>query len=92
MQLGLIFSVCEVESTESGTATMLVLVNLFAPFYACGIMLIAWIAAGFWFFAVILGEPNKKRGEVEKDEKDDGRMTVLYVSYWWEAWLKMGLQ
>lgn len=84
--------------------TMLLLVNLFAAPYAMGICVAAWVAAGFWFFAAILGDPNWKNktttttaittntttGGVDRD--DDGRTAVMSVRGWWERWLVRGLR
>ena len=41
----------------------------------------AWVAAGFWAFAAIMGDPDGQDG------KDDGRAAVLGVRKWWEKWL-----
>ena len=70
---------------------MLVLVNILSPVYALGICMAAWVAAGFWFFAAILGDPNVK-DENERGKDDDGRTAVMTVRRWWERWLMRGLQ
>ncbi|KAL9037412.1 MAG: hypothetical protein Q9180_003728, partial [Flavoplaca navasiana] len=46
---------------------LLTLVNILSPLYAAGIAITAWVAAGFWFTALILGDPDGR------DKKDDGR-------------------
>ena len=75
------------EGASSASSSTLVVLNVFAPFYAMGIMLAAWVAAGFWFFGAILGDPN---GRQEKDK--DEQAVVLYVSRWWERWLLRGFR
>ncbi len=65
---------------------MLILVNLFGPAYAAGIAVAAGVAAVFWCFAAILGDPGGKDG------KDVGRAAVLGVRGWWEAWLGRGVR
>ena len=68
---------------------MLILVNVLAPVFSVGVMLAAWVAAGFWFTAAILGEPNKNS---EKEKSDDGKATVMYVRNLWERILIRGLR
>ena len=63
---------------------MLIPLNLLAPIYAAGIALSAWVAAAFWFYAAILGDPEGGDG------RDDGKAAVLGVSGWWERWLERG--
>lgn len=60
---------------------MLVLVHLLSPFVSLGVAGAAWVAASFWFYAAIIGDPDGTRG------KDDGRAAVLGVQAWWESWL-----
>ena len=62
LQLSLIYSDFDDEEITSSSSRpiMLVLVNVFAPVYVIGICMAAWVAAGFWFFAAILGDPNVK--------------------------------
>ncbi|KAF2808880.1 uncharacterized protein BDZ99DRAFT_488727 [Mytilinidion resinicola] len=63
------------------SASMLVIVQLFAPFVAVGVAVASWIAAFFWFFSAILGDPAGQDGH------NDGRATVMAVRNWWERWL-----
>lgn len=63
---------------------MLFLVNILSPIYAIGIGLSAWVAALFWFYAAILGDPEGGC----RDSRDDGRAAVLGVMRWWEGWLE----
>jgi hypothetical protein len=65
---------------------MLVLVHLLSPFISFGVAVAAWVAAIFWFYAAILGDPDGTNG------KDDGRAAVLGVRAWWERWLKRALR
>lgn len=66
---------------------MLLLVNILSPIYAIGICLSAWVAALFWFYAAILGDPDTGC----RDGRDDGRAAVLGVRRWWEKWLEQAL-
>ena len=50
-----------------------------------GFVLAAWIAAFFWIFAMILGNPEPSGAD---REKDDGRAAVLSVGNWWVKWLQ----
>lgn len=82
-QLGLICSPKVSDPTMSNTP-MLIPLNLLGPIYAVGIAVSAWVAAAFWFYATILGDPEGVDG------RDDGRAAVLGVSGWWERWLEKG--
>ncbi len=46
----------------------------------------AWVAAVFWTYTAILGNPDGK------EDRDDGREAVLAVRGWWERWLLQGLE
>ena len=61
--------------------SMLVLINLLSPIYALGIAISAWVAAAFWCYAAILGDPDGR------DSKNDGVVAVMGVRWWWEVWL-----
>ena len=63
---------------------MLFVVNILSPIYAIGIGLSAWVAALFWFYAAILGDPDGGC----RDSSDDGRAAVRGVMRWWEGWLE----
>ena len=65
---------------------MLVLVSLGSPLYSIGIAIAAWVAAAFWAYAGILGDPD---GSEQHD--DDGREAVLRVRRWWQRWLEKGM-
>ena len=65
---------------------MLVFINILGPVIALGVSMAAWVAASFWFFAGILGNPDGK------DDKNDGRAAVMGVRRFWEAWLIRGLR
>ena len=72
---------------------MLVLVNALAPVVALGVSIAAWVAAAFWMFANILGNPNKDQGQEKVDEdRNEGQAAVLGVRSWWDAWLMRGLR
>lgn len=71
---------------EKSNPILLTLINILSPLYAAGIAVTAWVAAGFWFTALILGDPDGR------DKKDDGRTVVLGVRRLWERWLIRGLR
>ncbi|KAI4277913.1 MAG: hypothetical protein L6R38_005354 [Xanthoria sp. 2 TBL-2021] len=72
--------------THRSNPVLLTLINVLSPVYAAGIAVTAWVAAGFWFTALILGDPDGR------DKKDDGRTVVLGVRRLWERWLIRGLR
>ncbi|KAL8852153.1 MAG: hypothetical protein Q9221_002976 [Calogaya cf. arnoldii] len=74
------------EEHRRGNPVLLSLINILSPVYAAGIAVTAWVAAGFWFTALILGDPDGR------DKKDDGRTVVLGVRRLWERWLIRGLR
>jgi hypothetical protein len=60
---------------------ILVLVHTISPLLSVGVAISAWVAAGFWLFALMMGNPDgTERG-------DDGRATVLNLRNWWEKFL-----
>ncbi|KAL4978558.1 hypothetical protein BDW66DRAFT_149091 [Aspergillus desertorum] len=59
----------------------LIMVLLLSSLMSFGLLLLAWTAAFFWVFAMILGNPDGT------ERKDDGRAAVLGVSRWWQIWL-----
>lgn len=74
------------ESVEGLHATgldplMLVLVHAVSPVLSLGLTLSAWVAACFWLFALMMGNPDGT------DSDDDGRVTVLRLRNWWEKFL-----
>ncbi|KAL8681258.1 MAG: hypothetical protein Q9186_002636 [Xanthomendoza sp. 1 TL-2023] len=73
-------------NSNNNNPFLLTFVNIFSPVYAAGIAVTAWVAAGFWFTALILGDPDGR------DKKDDGRTVVLGVRRLWERWLLRGLR
>ena len=85
------------------SASRLVFVLIFSSVLCLGFVMAAWIAAFFWVFGMVLGnpEPTTSRsaggsgGEREKDDNDrhqdhddDGCAAVLGVGVWWAKWLK----
>ncbi|KAI9367179.1 hypothetical protein BJX61DRAFT_538274 [Aspergillus egyptiacus] len=62
----------------------LIMVLLLSSLMSFGLLLLAWTAAFFWIFAMILGNPDGT------ERKDDGRAAVLGVSRWWQLWLGRG--
>ncbi|RHZ45800.1 uncharacterized protein CDV56_103168 [Aspergillus thermomutatus] len=59
----------------------LFMVLLLSSLLSIAFLLLAWTAAFFWVFAMILGNPDGT------ERKDDGRAAVLGVSRWWHLWL-----
>ncbi|KAL9095773.1 MAG: hypothetical protein Q9163_006496 [Psora crenata] len=87
LQLGLIFTIYETcEAPSPSSMLILVTISFFSPLIALGVGIAAWVAASFWFFAAILGNPDGK------DDKNDGRAAVMGVRRFWEAWLVRGLR
>src|SRR4051812_17170960 len=58
-------------------AMMLVTVHISSPILSIGVAVAAWIAASFWVFALIMGNPDGT------ERRDDGKATVLAVRNWW---------
>ena len=88
IQLGLICSAHGNNTARNlsiNSILTLVVVNVLCPIYAMFIAGAAWVAAVFWAYTAILGNPDGK------EERDDGREAVLAVSRWWERWLVQGL-
>ena len=87
LKLQLSFIASDVDGAETAVAnpSVLILIHIFSPVYALGIALSAWVAAVFWAYAVILGDPDGR------DRNDDGRTAVLGVRVWWQRWLERGL-
>ena len=91
LQLGLVYSQSEtVAENPPSSIAMLGLINILGPFVAVGISTAAWVAAAFWMFTKILGNPNANQDK--DDESNEGRAAVLEVRRWWEAWLVRGLR
>jgi hypothetical protein len=60
---------------------MSIVVLLLSPFFSIAILLLAWTAAFFWVFTMMMGNPDGT------ERKDDGRAAVIGVCKWWRAWL-----
>ena len=58
----------------------LVFVHFFSPILSVGVAFFSWIAAVFWLFALIMGNPDGT------EKRDDGRATVIGVRNWWEKY------
>ncbi|KAL8830665.1 MAG: hypothetical protein Q9170_005638 [Blastenia crenularia] len=95
-QLGLVFSETEPDldgikpesyhTATSSNVISLIIIHIFSPAYAACIAVTAWIAAGFWATALVLGNPDGRDG------RDDGKAVVLGVRKLWERWLRKGLR
>ncbi|KAL4893038.1 hypothetical protein BDV59DRAFT_202026 [Aspergillus ambiguus] len=59
----------------------LVMVLLCSFLLSLAFLLLAWTAAAFWIFAMMLGNPDGT------ERRDDGRAAVLGVCKWWQLWL-----
>ena len=79
--------ICSFASSDKYSTSMLLLVQLLAPIISIGVALASWIAAFFWFYASILGDPSGGGENVRREKRNDGRETVLKVRDWWEGWL-----
>jgi hypothetical protein len=80
-QLAFIYSP---DNVEDYNAPLLVLINLLSPLVSLGVTMAAWVAAAFWFFNAILGDPD---GSDKPRGYNDGRASVIAVRKWWERWL-----
>ncbi|KAE9989028.1 hypothetical protein EG328_003345 [Venturia inaequalis] len=81
MQLAFIYSP---DNAETYSAPLLIMINLFSPIVSFGVATAAWVAAAFWFFNAILGDPD---GSDKPRGYNDGRASVIGVRKWWERWL-----
>jgi hypothetical protein len=86
VQLSFIYS-----SRRSNTynAVLIVFIHLLSPLVSIGVAIAALIAAVFWFYAAILGDPN---GSDKPEGYNDGKASVLAVRAWWESWLTRALR
>ncbi|PSN61228.1 hypothetical protein BS50DRAFT_578615, partial [Corynespora cassiicola Philippines] len=82
LQLHLVYSY---SSATDYSPPMLVVIHLFSPAVAVGVAIAAWVAACFWFFSAILGDPAGQDGH------NDGKDSILGVRNWWDRWLSRGL-
>ncbi|KAL4876048.1 hypothetical protein BJY04DRAFT_200493 [Aspergillus karnatakaensis] len=69
------------EYGEGYSVAGLIMVLLLSSLMSFGLFLLAWTAAFFWIFAMMLGNPDGT------ERKDDGRAAVLGVTRWWQLWL-----
>ncbi|KAI9888261.1 MAG: hypothetical protein M1814_000800 [Vezdaea aestivalis] len=58
----------------------LIIALLLAPLPAFVIMVASWVAASFWMYAAILGDPDGS------GKGNDGARTALIVRGWWAGW------
>ncbi|KAL4937690.1 hypothetical protein BDV06DRAFT_202419 [Aspergillus oleicola] len=73
-----------IDYAEGYSVPGLIMVLLLSALLSFGLLLLAWTAAFFWVFAMILGNPDGT------ERKDDGRAAVLGVTRWWQIWLSKG--
>lgn len=59
----------------------LIFIHVISPIISIGNAIAAWVAAVFWVFAIIMGNPDGT------EKRDDGRATVLGLRDWWEKCL-----
>ena len=64
----------------------LILTQLLSPLLSIGVAVAAWVAAAFWLFALMMGNPDGT------ERTDDGRAAVLGVKRWWEKFLLHALR
>ena len=62
-------------------AGRLIAIQVASPLVSIGVAMAEWIAAPFWIFALMMGNPDGT------ERRDDGRATVLAVRNWWEQCL-----
>ena len=78
LQLRLIYSE---PPNDTYSLTWLLLVHIMSPLLSICVALATWVAALFWFFAAVIGNPDGH------DKYNDGTAAVLAVRRWWEKWL-----
>ena len=66
--------------------TALILIHVASPFVSLVLAFCAWIAAVFWLFALIMGNPDGT------EKRDDGRVTVLGLRNYMEKYLLNALR
>jgi len=80
---------------------LLVIILLLSPLFSIAIAIASWTAGVFWIFACLIGDPEgadsglqDRRTSLEciKDERNDGRESVLVVRSWWRAWLTKAIK
>ena len=62
-------------------AGRLIAIQVASPVVSIGVAMVQWVAATFWIFAIMMGNPDGT------ERRDDGRATVLAVRNWWERCL-----
>lgn len=64
----------------------LILIHALAPLLSICMAFFSWIAAVFWIFALMMGNPDGT------EKRDDGRATVLMARNKWEKFLLLALR
>ncbi len=64
----------------------LILVHIASPIISLALAFFAWIAAVFWLFAIMMGNPDGT------ERRDDGRATVLGARNYLERYLLSALK
>ena len=77
------------ETPIPSNAARLFAIAVFSPFIAIGIAIAAGVAAFFWLYATILGEPNQNHRQGKERE---GKSAARWVRGMWEKWLLLGLR
>lgn len=87
LQLKSIYTPLPPHANEDGVfhPGMLVFVHLVSPVLSIGVVVAAWVVAGYWLMAGIVGDP------AGMDKRDDGKETVLGLRGWWENLLLKGI-
>lgn len=67
-------------------AGLLFAVLVASPLVSLVVEAMAWVAGAFWFYATILGEPNRGLGR-----EKEGRGAVRWVRSVWERWLLLSM-
>lgn len=87
LQLKSIYTPLPPHANEDGVfhPGMLVFVHLVSPVLSIGVIVAAWVVAGYWLMAGIVGDP------AGMDKRDDGKETVLGLRRWWENLMLKGI-
>ena len=83
-QLRLIYSDARAGHSRTNPYILCFVATL-SPLYAIAIAVSSWVAAFFWLYAAILGDPNERGGKEE-----EGQAAARGVVRWWERWLLWG--
>jgi hypothetical protein len=97
LHLFFIFATLRDECYTSYSLPLLILVNCMAPLVAIPVAISAWVAAAFWFYAAIIGDPEgpdqeNRRTSYMTEKDEDGKDSAIGVRTWWRKFLVRALR